>query len=163
MRAFEGLFSHLGYGLLGHSHLAHGAGSFDLFSQFDLAAGDLLPQRFFAGGSDVGAQGHFGVNQRLAGVGQSFGQVVSLEFEPAEVYLFLVEFDPIALELGQIGVALGTTPDIAVGQPQTALVGPLLVQLFDAVEGGDALAHVGGQGFKVAHRLELVSQRFHVH
>jgi len=48
-------------------------------------------------------------------------------------------------------------------QVQAALVAPLLVQLLDVVQVGDALAHIGRQGLEMAHSLQLVPQHLDVH
>ena len=131
--------------------------------QFDLDAGQFLTQRLFANGGGVGAQGYLGIHQRLAGVGQPLGQLVALEFQAAEVEPLLVELQAVNFEFGQVHVGLRAAADDAVGDAPATVGLALLVQLLDVIQRGDALAHVGGQRLKVAHRLQLVAQRLHVH
>ena len=131
--------------------------------QFGFDAGDFLAERFLADGGGVAAQGHLGIHKRLAGVVQAVGQVITLEPEAAEIQPRLVEFEAIAFEFGQMRVSQRTATDETIGKTPPPIGLTLLIQFLDATQIGNALAHVGSQGLKVAHRLKLVAQCFHVH
>ncbi len=131
-------------------------------AQFDFKRCDLFTQFFFALRVRVGLQGDLRVEQRRVGAFELLVQVVTLPRRAVERQAHFVQFQAAISELIRVRIRFCAAAHVAVGDAQPLLLRAFPIEVFDPIERGNPLAHIGRQALKMTQGLELRLQRFHI-
>ena len=124
--------------------------------------GDFLAQFFFALGGLVGVEGYLSVGQCRLGKSQVSGEVVALNLVAVKFQFGGIQFEAARFQIIQKNIRLGAAGNIGVGDAAAAIGEAFLVNVFDASQGINALADIGGEGFKMAQGFKLGLQGFDI-